>query len=229
MTPNGVVRANQESYQLPAVLGDARIAELPAGSNLLIAGPTRTKKRRLALDMISGDVEREQAAILITTDSSANRLVDEFAGALDGDLPPTYVVDCTDSTDEGRLPDGVHLEQVGSASDLTGIGIALAKCMRAIGDDAASGLRIAHISLSTLLQYTSDERVFQFCHVISGRIAAAGYLGVWTLNTDTHDATTVNTLRGRFEYVAEVRERQDGTREMRILGGEDDWRKWRAL
>jgi hypothetical protein len=230
MTPdNGVVRANQDTYGLPAVLADARIGELPAGTNLLISGPSRTQKRKLALDLLSSGAGMEQPAILISTDSSANSVIEEFEAALEGQMPPTYVVDCTGNTDTETLPGDVHVEEVGSAGDLTGIGVALSECMRVIGDDAAGGLRIAHISLSTLLQYTSAERVFEFCHVISGRISAAGYLGVWTLNTDTHDATVVNTLRGRFEYVAEIRENDDGTLEMRVLGGEDDWRQWRAL
>lgn len=224
-----VVRAEQETYGLPQVLADARIKELPAGTNLLIAGPTRTRKRELAMDMLSAGAEMEQPAILISTDSSADRVLAEFGDALEGELPPTYVIDCTDSGVPDDLPSEVHVEQVGSAGDLTGIGIALAKSMQAIGADAASGLRIAHISLSTLLQYTSPERVFEFTHVISGRISAAGYLGIWTLNTDTHEATTVNTLRGRFEYVAEIRETEEGAREMRVLGGDEDWRQWRVL
>lgn len=228
-TGSGITKATQDTYDVPEVLADARIDALPAGTNLLIAGPTRTKKQVLALDVLAADDGVNQPAILVSTDTSANKLLEQFQTALDGDLPRTYVVDCTGNTDTAALPSGVHVEEVSSAGDLTGIGVGVAKSMQAIGDDAADGLRLAHISLSTLLQYTDENRVFEFCHVVSGRIAAANYLGVWTLSTDAHDPTTVNTLRGRFEYVAEIREADDGHRDMRVLGGPDEWRQWKAL
>lgn len=222
------VAAREDSYALPAPLADVRIDELPAGSNLLVAGPTRTKKRSLALELLARGERKHQPAIFVSTNKPANRLVEEFEAALDGRMPPTYVVDCTGSDLPGDLPDPVHVERVSSPGDLTGIGVGIAKSMRAIGDDARDGLRLAHMSLSTLLQHTTDDRVFNFAHVVSGRISAADYLGVWTLDTDSHPQTTVNTLRGRFEYVAEIRETDDGGREMRVLGGPDDWRSWTA-
>lgn len=224
------VKATQEAYTLPETLADARIDELPAGSNLLIAGPTRTKKRALALDLLAHGERKHQPAILASTNKPAGRLLEQFESALGtGGMPPTYVIDCTGSDPPSDLPAGAHVERVASPGDLTGIGVGIAKSMQAIGDDATDGLRLAHMSLSTLLQYTTEARVFNFAHVVSGRIAAADYLGVWTLDSDSHEQTTVNTLRGRFEYVAEIRELEDGSREMRVLGGPDDWRSWVTL
>lgn len=230
MSPVGkAVEALREVYELPEPLGDHRFREVPAGSNLLLAGPTQTRKRTLALELLSYGGRRQQPAILVTTDKPANRLLEEFEDSIEGDLPACYVVDCTGSATSVDASGAAHVESVSSASDLTGIGVGIAKCMQVIGDDAADGLRLAHISLSTLLQYTSQERVFEFAHVVSGRISAAGYLGVWTLHTDSHDVTTINTLRGRFEYVGEIRELDDGTREIRVVGGPPEWREWRSL
>lgn len=230
MSPAGnAVQAIREVYELPEPLGDHRFTELPAGSNLLLAGPTQTNKAGLALEMLSYGGRQRQPAILVTTDTPVDRLLANFEDYLVGDLPECYVVDCTGNAASAETSRAVHVETVSSAGDLTGIGIGIAKCMEVIGDDAADGLRIAHISLSTLLQYTSEDRVFEFAHVVSGRISAAGYLGVWTLNTDTHEETTINTLRGRFEYVGEIREADDGSREIRVVGGPPEWREWRPL
>lgn len=223
------VQAIRDVYELPEPLADERFSELPAGSNLMLAGPTQTNKRSLALDMLSYSGRKVQPVILVTTDRPVNRLLEEFEAGIEGDLPPSYVVDCTGSGSGGDTSRAAHVERVSSARDLTGIGVGIAKCMQVIGDDAADGLRLAHVSLSTLLQYTAEDRVFEFAHLVSGRISAAGYLGVWTLNTDTHEETTINTLRGRFEYVAEVREADDGSREIRVVGGPAEWRVWRPL
>lgn len=222
------VRAIREVYELPEPLGNERFRELPAGSNLLLAGPTKTNKRNLALDLLSYGGRQQQPAILVTTDKPVHLLLEEFGASMEEDLPPCYVVDATGSGQGGNTSPAEHVERVSSAGDLTGIGIGIAKCMQAIGDGASDGVRLAHVSLSTLLQYTSEDRVFEFAHLVSGRVSAAGYLGVWTLDTDSHEQTTVNTLRGRFEYVGEIQEEGSGL-EIRIVGGPDEWREWRPL
>lgn len=223
------VRATQETYSLPEPLADARIDELPAGSNLLVAGPTRTQKHALALDLLAHGERKHQPAIIVSPNVPANRLLQQFEAALASEMPPTYIVDCTGSEPPADLPGLAHVECVSSPDDLTGIGVGIAKSMRAAGEEAADGLRLANMSLSTLLQYTTEDRVFNFAHVVSGRITAADYLGVWTLDTDSHEQTTVNTLCGRFEYAAELRETGEGAREMRVLGGPDEWRSWVTL
>lgn len=223
------VRATRETYELPASFRDERFRELPAGSNLLLAGPTKTAKRDLALGLVSHGGRERQPAVLVSSDRPVNRLLEQFEASIEGALPPSYVVDCTGSASLGDTSSAAHVERVASAGDLTGIGVGIAKCMKAIGEDAAQGLRVAHISLSTLLQYTTEDRVFEFAHIVSSRISAAGYLGVWTLDSDSHPETTVNTLRGRFEYVGELRQSQGGTREKRVVGGPDEWRQWRPL
>lgn len=210
-------------------LPDDRIDEIPAGSNLLVAGPSMMGKEDLALNTLAGRGQ-DRPIVIVTSDKNAEQLLSDLE-TLDGtvDLENVYVIDCSGSTGQGSLEETANVKYVNSPSDLTGIGIGIAKSTSAVGDAARDGLGFGMLSLSTLLQYASVERVFNFAHVMTGRIAAAGYLGVWTLNTSSHDEQTINTIRGQFDYVAELREAESGAREMRILGGEEDWRTWEPL
>lgn len=49
-------------------------------------------------------------------------------------------------------------------------------------------------------------------YIFTNRVSETVGLGVFTLYDDTHDARTVNTIRGQFDGVLELRERDDGTR-----------------
>jgi archaellum biogenesis ATPase FlaH len=82
------------------------------------------------------------------------------------------------------------------------------------------------LSLSTLLQYADSQRVFNFLHTITGRVSAADYLGVATLDPTTQNPKETNTLTSLFDAVVELREADDGTREMRVVGLPDVPRTW---
>lgn len=211
-------------------LPDDRIEEIPAGSNLLVAGPSMMGKAELALSALPTQRRDDGRSVIVTSDRNAEQLHTKLS-SLDNpvDAEEIYVVDCSGTSGRGSFEETANVKYVNSPNDLTGIGMGLAKCTNEIGADAGNGLGIGVLSLSTLLQYASEDRVFNFAHVMTGRVNAAGYLGLWTLDTSSHDDQTINTIRGQFDYVAELREVDSGEREMRILGGEDDWRTWEPL
>lgn len=230
MTSMGqAVRTERTTYDVSS-LADDRIGEIPAGSNLLIAGPSMMGKADLALTALTERQRHEQHAVFVSSDQNADRLLDQVeALGVSVDLADVYVVDCSGTPGRGAFEETANIEHISSPSDLTGIGIGIAKCTNEIGDDVRNGLGVGVLSLSTLHQYASEDRVFNFAHVMTGRIAAAGYLGIWTLDTTSHDEQTINTIRGQFDYVAELHEAESGEREMRILRGRDDWRTWEPL
>lgn len=206
---------------------DERVDAIPAGSNLLIAGPSMTGKNDLALAALAERHQHDQPIVIVSSDKSADRLLSQVeAVGVPASAEDIYVVDCSGTSGRGSFEESANVKYVSSPSDLTGVGIGIAKSTSEIGARAQNGLGIGMLSLSTFLQYTSENRVFNFTHVMTGRVAAAGYLGIWTLDTSSHDEKTIDTIRGQFDYVAELQERESGEREMRILGGEDDWRTW---
>lgn len=115
---------------------------------------------------------------------------------------------------------------VGSPGYLTGIGVGIVKCTRDIGGEVDAGLGLSVLSLSTILQYANNQRVFNFLHTITGRVSAADYLGVATIDPTTQNTQEVNTLTSLFDAVIELREADDGSREMRVVGIPDVPRTW---
>lgn len=88
-----------------------------------------------------------------------------------------------------------------------------------------NGLRLGVLSASTLLQYSETDRVFNFLHVLTGRIAAGNYFGVSALDPTAHDDQTVTVITSQFDAVLDVREAQAG-RECRVRGLRGIDREW---
>lgn len=215
-----------DSYEVPVGSLGSDIDEVPAGSNLLIAGPTMMGKSSISMDILSHGYEEGQSVLLVTGQNSAVQFLEQYGNPERSEGALVTAVDFHGAEEEVDTELADMIEYISSPSDLTGVGMGLAKCMQAIDTDAKRGTRMGLLSLSTLLHHTSPNRVFNFTHILRGRVSAANYLGVWTLDTDSHDDKVVNTLRGQFDYVAELRETGDGKREIRVLGGPDDWRVW---
>ena len=169
----------------------------------------------------------------MTTSDSAENVVEDYrervAGA--GDLH-LGVVDCRAEGSSGSAnadtPPGLYIHHVSSPGDLTGIGIGITKCLESLHGAGADSGRVALISLSTMLSYTDRETVFKFCHVLSSRLDAAGYMGVFTIDTGAHDEQTLQVIKQAFDGLIEVRE-TDGSREARVLGLTDAPTAWAAI
>lgn len=136
------------------------------------------------------------------------------------------VVDCTGARGRGSMDDTETIKYVRSPGDLTGIGMGIVKCTREIGPGVDDGLRMAVLSLSTLLRYANADRSFNFLHTVTGRVSAAGYLGLATFDPTSHDPGDGNTLSSLFDVVVELREADDGSREVRVVGHREASRTW---
>lgn len=175
------------------------IASVPAGTNLLVLGSSIIGSDDCVWDVLEYGVDSGQPGIVVTTARlPSNRQTDGL-----------FVVNCSGSSQTGGVPPA-RTQQIGSPSDLTGIGIGWVKCARAIGSEATAGLRVGLTSISTLLQYVDSDRVFNFLHVLTGRLTAAGYLGVFTLDPASHDDVVVNQIKSQFDGVVELEETEDG-------------------
>lgn len=206
---------SRETYEIGDAIPVDGLDAVPAGTNLLIEGPPMTGKRQIAVAILARGIERGENAVVITPDDSGERLRSRHDVLDDDDR--VHFVDCSGASGKGSFDDTGRIKHVSSPGDLTGIGIAMAKCTRTIGEEAESGLRIAVLSLSTMLQYASAEKMFSFVHVITGRVAAAGYLSVATIDPTIHDDATVNAIKAQYDGVLELRDADTGT-EHRLRG-----------
>jgi KaiC/GvpD/RAD55 family RecA-like ATPase len=217
--------AKADSYHVGDVVPVSGFDTVSAGTNVLISGPPMLGKRRLALELLATGASREHA-IAITPDTDGDRLRTTYEGLPNGNAERFHVIDCTGATGKGSMDDTEAIKYVGSPGDLTGIGMGIVKCTRDIGREVEAGLRLSVLSLSTILQYANSQRMFNFLHTVTGRVSAANYLGVATLDPTTQDTQEVNTLTSLFDAVVELREADDGTRETRVVGLPDVPRTW---
>lgn len=214
-----------DAYDLGDVVPVEGFSSVSPGTNLLISGPSKTGKQRLALELMAAGPEREHG-LAVTPNTAGERIQDTFADIRGRESSPLHVVDCTGATGKGSMDDTETIKYVGSAGDLTGIGMGIVKCTRSIGDGADDGLRLSLLSLSTLLRYSDPNRMFNFLHTVTGRVSAAGYLGVGTLDSSTNDSEERHTLSSLFDVVVELREGEDGSREVRVVGHPGSPRTW---
>jgi hypothetical protein len=219
------VSATTDGYTAGDVLpvGDWTI---PRGTNLLVSGPTTADTREVATRLLARGCVGPEHTITVTTDRSADQLLDDFERAVpDAVRSRANLVDAT-GTKPPAGHDAGRIETVSTPEDLTGIGLGIVKCNRNIGIDASEGVRFGMLSVSTLLQFASEQRVFRFLHAFTGRVSAAGYLGVYAFDPTLHDPVTVDTISSLFDRTVELRERDDGSRESRLLGGDPGHRTW---
>ncbi|QLD90153.1 hypothetical protein HWV07_14365 [Natronomonas salina] len=216
------------TYDLGDALPVEGLSSLDAGTNVLVSGPPMLGKQQLVLELLAAGTDDEHA-LAITPDTNGDRLRRQFENATGRDADRLRIVDCTGATGKGSMDDSETIKYVGSPSDLTGIGMGIVKCTRDIGAGVDDGLRLSVLSLSTLLRYANADRMFNFLHTVTGRVSAAGYLGLATFDPTTHDASAANTLTALFDVVVELREADDGSREVRAVGHPGTPRTWQPF
>ena len=119
----------------------------------------------------------------------------------------------------------MYVHHVGSPSDLTGMGIGITESFERLHDAGIDQGRLGLSSLSTMLTYSDKETVFKFCHVLSSRLDAAGFLGFFTIDSSAHDDQTLQVIKQAFDGLVEIREVERG-REARVRGlqpGPSEW------
>jgi hypothetical protein len=57
--------------------------------------------------------------------------------------------------------------------------------------------------------YSNIQTVFRFLHVFTGRIKAAGAMGIFVVDSGMHDDPTITTLKQLFDGVIEIKEEND--------------------
>lgn len=206
----------KETYDLSGVLPGGTLQQVSAGTNFVILGPSLTGKRELAYQLIATGYDSEEGILCVTTDSaeSVHSRLNQHIDSLNRDR--VGIIDAAGGGEETAFD--VPVENVSSPDDLTGISIGTAKLSEYFAQHGISDIRYGLISISTLLQYLPSQKVFQFLHVYAKRIGDTGGLGLFTLNTDTHDQQVVNTIRGQFDGAIELRESAAGELEVRTRG-----------
>lgn len=212
-------------YDIDATLPDGSVESLPAGTNVLITGPAMVGKRELAFQLLAAGHEEGEGVLCVTTSASASTMLDEFdrrVPTLDRDR--VAIVDCSGGDSQQAIRE-IATERVSSPGDLTGISISTAKLVQRFSERDVSDIRHGLVSISTLIQYINLNTVFKFLHIYTSRIEDTNGLGIFTLDSTSHDPKTVNTITSEFDCVIELRETDSG-REVRVKGLPGVSRSW---
>lgn len=217
-------------YDLSTVFDFDAMASVRPGTSLLISGPAMSGKDDLALDVLRDGARAGEGAVVVTTNDQAASVIEDFTDAVpeleDSQLG---VIDCRgESSADGDAGDGVYVHHVSSPGDLTGIGIGITKALEGLHNNGREQGRLALFSLSTMLTYTDKKTVFKLCHILSSRLDAAGYVGVFTIDSGAHDDQTLQVIKQAFDGLVEIRE-QDGTRQGRVMGLTSEPSDWKDL
>jgi len=218
-------------YDLSSVLEFEALEEVRPGSSILLSGPAMTGKEQLAYDILADGARDGDGAVVVTTSDKAENVAEEFRDrvpSLEGSQ--LGVVDCRgEGGSESGVVDGISVHQVSSPGDLTGIGIGITKALEGLHNAGRTRGRLALISLSTMLTYTDKKTVFKFCHVLSSRLDAAGYIGVFTIDSGAHDQQTIQVIKQAFDGLIDIRDAEGGGREARVLGLANEPTDWKRI
>ena len=192
-------------YDLGTALENAAV---DPGTNLLIAGPPLTGKRRIAMEVLAQGARDGEGSVIVTTRDSSDRVLADFRSMLDAPDETTLgVVDCVTQHQGRSVQDSESIRYASSPVDMTGIGIKFSEFLESIYNDRGiTENRVMLDSLSTLLMYSDLQTVFRFMHVFTSRIENADALGVHVIESTAHEPEAMNTMKQLFDGVVETTE-----------------------
>jgi len=199
-------------------LGPPLDASVEPGTNLLLTGPPLSGKRGIGLDILAAGARNGDGTIVVTTKDPGGRILSELGSRVETDGKPIGVVDCV-TRQQGMGTDGVddRVTFASSPVDMTGIGIKLSEFLESFyAEGNLRRNRVLVHSISTLLMYSDLETVFRFLHVFTGRIRSVDGLGLFCLDSTTHDDRTTSTIKQLFDGVVVTAEEGEPT--VRVRG-----------
>lgn len=191
---------------------DEAIGGIRKGANIILIGPPMSGKEAI-LNHIAyyGSTKEENAVIMVTTRESAGNILNKFKEyKLDLPMNRIGIVDCVTKTLGVSVIENENVKIASSPVDLTGIGVKISQFLEEFMIKKHVQKMQLHInSLSTILMYSNIQTVFRFLHVFTGRIKAAGALGIYVIDLGMHDEQAITTLKQLGDGLIEVKSEND--------------------
>lgn len=191
---------------------DDAVGGIKKGSNIMFIGPPMSGKEAILNYIVyHGATKNENAIITVTTRESAAHILDWFKeNKLALPMSRIGIVDCVTKTLGGAAVDSENIKIASSPVDLTGIGVKISQFFEEFFMKKNTRKIQLHInSLSTILMYSNIQTVFRFLHVFTGRIKAAGALGIYVIESGMHDEQAIATLKQLFDGMIEIKSEND--------------------
>jgi len=187
---------------------DNAIGGIRKGSNIMLIGPPMSQKEVILYNiMYHGTAINENAVITVTTGESASQIMEWFKeNKLVLPMSIVGIIDCVTRSMGGAASETESIKIVSSPVDLTGIGVRISQFFEKFSNKKNYRKIQLHInSLSTILMYSNIHTVFRFMHVFTGRIKAAGAMGIFIMDSGMHDEQTITTLKQLFDGIIEIK------------------------
>ncbi len=191
---------------------DDAIDGIRKGSNIMLIGPPMSGKEIILYNiMYHGAAKKDNGVITVTTRESAAHILEWFnENNLNLPLSRIGIVDCISKTLSGTAVENENIKIASSPVDLTGIGVKISQFFEEFFMKKNIQKNQLHInSLSTILMYSNIQTVFRFLHVFTGRIKAAGALGIYVIESGMHDEKSIATLKQLFDGMIEIKSEND--------------------
>jgi len=191
---------------------DNVIGGIRKGSNLMLIGPPMSQKEIILHNiMYHSSVINENAVITVTTHESATQILEWFKeNKMVLPLSRIGIIDCITKSIGRTAFETENIKFASNPMDLTGIGVQISQFF----EDFLLKKKIPKIqlhinSLSAILMYSNIQTVFRFMHVFTGRIKAAGALGIFVVDSGMHEDHTIVALKQLFDGIIEIKEEND--------------------
>jgi KaiC/GvpD/RAD55 family RecA-like ATPase len=201
-----------DNYTLGIKELDNAVRGIKKGSNIMLIGPPMSGKEVILYHiMYNGAAKNENAIITVTTRESAKHILKWFEeNNLKLPLQRIGIVDCVTKTLGEPAVEDENIKIASSPVDLTGIGVKISQFFEEYVMKKKILKTQLHInSLSTILMYSNIQTVFRFLHVFTGRIKAAGALGIYLIESGMHEEQAIATLKQLFDGMIEVKSEND--------------------
>lgn len=191
---------------------DSETGGIKKGQNIMLIGPPMSGKEAILYHiMYHGIAKNDNAVIVVTTRESGTHILERFKeNKLTLPMSRIGIVDCITKTLGGAATENENIKIASSPVDLTGIGVKISQFFEEFFMKRNIRKSQLHInSLSTILMYSNIQTVFRFLHVFTGRIKAAGTLGIYVVESGMHDEQAIATLKQLFDGMIEVKSEND--------------------
>ncbi|MDZ7850970.1 MAG: hypothetical protein U5K70_09345 [Halodesulfurarchaeum sp.] len=211
------------SYELGDAVPAPLVDTVDPGTNIMVSGPAMSGKRQLMFDVLEHGANSGEGSVVVTANDGGSQVYETFRDLIENE---SYVriIDSVGSDSVGENEEVIR--SCGSPGDLTGIGIEFSQLSKETQSKGIDQVRVAFDSLTPVLMYVDLERLFRFLHVFTRQIQSKGWIGLFSIDPDSHDSQAINTLNQLFDGVIQLRVPDDGPREIRTRGFGRSPSKW---
>jgi len=190
------------------------------GANIMLIGPPMSGKKIISnYIMYYGAARNENAVIEVNTYEPGYLILERLKeNKLNLTLSKVGIVDCLTRMIGIDTYEDESIKIASSSVDLTDIGVKISQHFENFFTKKnIRKIQLNINSLSTLLMYSNIRTVFRFLQVFTGRIKAAGGLGIYVIESGVHDMQVITALSQLFDGKIEIKSEKDKNF-LRIVG-----------